>query len=130
MVGKSFGVLIIGIGLNVNLDKTLYYDFDNAWCSLFEITKVPWDRVALLGELIQQLHEIIQLFIQYGFKFFHSTWSQWEYLKNREITLTTPLKIIEGTVLGVDDKGLLILKELHGITSAHHFGKISLLRDL
>jgi BirA family biotin operon repressor/biotin-[acetyl-CoA-carboxylase] ligase len=101
--------LIIGIGLNVNVKPENAY-----WCSLLDISNKNWDRNTIIAAMLRDLSDNIRVFFEYGFDFFRSRWENYDYLKNKIISIKQGEKIIEGRVSGINLSGELGLEQQSG----------------
>lgn len=73
--GNKMGIAVIGIGLNVN--QTTFSDLPTHPVSLCEITKAPWDKEALLHELVESIrHEVLLLKDRYSRELLHERYLQ------------------------------------------------------
>ena len=109
--------VIIGIGLNVNMQHAL--TIDQPWTSLRQILGHSLDRNNIIIHLIKNLIAGLERFEKKGFADFIATYKNYDYLKNKTITLEIPDgNSLTGTCQGVNKMGqLLILKA----GKSHHF---------
>lgn len=73
--------VIIGIGLNVNMQYTS--SIDQPWISLYQITGFNIDRNIIIIELVKNLIAGLQKFEKIGFKGFINKYSDYDYLKKK-----------------------------------------------
>lgn len=106
--------ITIGIGLNVNTSSTTSHLSDKPWCSLLDITGISFDRNALIADLIVILNHYLDQFLKLGFETFKSAWEKVDYLKNQWITVSNPNGKLSGYAQGVNEQGLLCLKDNQG----------------
>lgn len=99
--------IIIGIGINVN--STEITNLTNPWCSLAEITNQYWDRNIIISNLINQLGTNIKQLMQNGFAEFSQFWQKYDYLYDKQITITQGKNIISGVAKGINKHGQLKL---------------------
>lgn len=111
--GESHGALdvVIGIGLNVNTHARQHQLSENPWCSLFEITGRQFDRNTLVANLIISLSKYLTQFLDSGFAPFKPAWEQVDYLKDQWINISQPTKQFSGYACGVNEQGLLCVKD-------------------
>ena len=95
--------LIIGIGLNVNSEKT------PPWCSLREIGGYALNRNTVLAQLIQQVRLSIAGYLATGFAPYMPAWQTLDYLYSQRIRVVTPSSEINGQAQGITTSGLLIV---------------------
>ena len=115
---------IIGIGVNVNMQKTSQISIEKPWASLFEITKTYQDRNRLSAALIDTLMDDLDLFSNEGLTAFMKAWKQRDYLKGRFVTLQLGQQKQEGVCQGVDDQGCLLIQAKDGKVSAWASGGV------
>ena len=126
MTGQN---VIIGIGLNVNTAKTSTPCLsDKPWCSLLEMTGQSFDRNELITNLIVTLSNYLAQFANSGFADFKSKWSCLDYLKGQWITVAKPTSHLEGEAIGVNDQGLLCVRDATGHTHLISSGEATILR--
>ncbi|MDI1353138.1 MAG: biotin--[acetyl-CoA-carboxylase] ligase, partial [bacterium] len=113
--------VIVGIGLNVNIDTEKHSLPDRPWCSLYEIFKRTFDRNLLITSLLIKLERYLDKFQSVGLEGFLKEWELSDYLKHKHISVTQNLNSITGEMLGITKEGLLILKNkdktLHYLSS-------------
>lgn len=112
--------VIIGIGLNVNSDTAQQPLNDIPWCSLFEITQKTYDRNQLIARIILHLERYLSRFVQEGLEPFINDWNDCDYLKGKYSTVTQASGSISGIACGINQAGLLILKDDKG--TLHYIG--------
>ncbi|OGV50030.1 MAG: biotin--[acetyl-CoA-carboxylase] ligase [Legionellales bacterium RIFCSPHIGHO2_12_FULL_42_9] len=103
----------IGIGLNVNSDNRKTKLCDSPWCSLLDITGLSFDRNALIADLIVTVEHYLVQFVKTGFVAFKPAWEKVDYLNNQWITVSDPSGKLSGYAQGVNEQGLLCLKDEH-----------------
>ena len=75
----------------------------------------------LVDELLAQL-----LFYQMdGANHFIQEWHQYDYLINKSVILTTPQKQFFGTMMGINERGELVLREENGESKTFSYGEVS-----
>ncbi|HVT62300.1 MAG TPA: biotin--[acetyl-CoA-carboxylase] ligase [Legionellaceae bacterium] len=116
--------IIIGIGLNVNIDpkeKKAMNLPNNSWCSLYEMTGQIFDRNRLLALLLRQINNDINQFTQHGLQPFLDRWQKWDYLQGKKIIVTQSNECIQGMAQGINAFGQLIViddtQKIHYIAS-------------
>lgn len=113
--------VIIGIGLNVNSDTKLFPLPDKPWCSLLDIFNRPFDRNLLLADLINNLSQYLQIFLENGLTPFLEEWKQKDYLFGKRINVSQSLTTFSGVARGITDAGQLVLEDdegaMHMLTS-------------
>jgi BirA family biotin operon repressor/biotin-[acetyl-CoA-carboxylase] ligase len=106
--------LIIGIGLNVNMELDKENKISQPWTSLKQLTKKNHDRNQLAGYLINKLEESIYLFEKKDFSFFIPTWNKYNLFKNKMVSIQQGEKILYGKCIGIAENGALALEMQNG----------------
>jgi BirA family biotin operon repressor/biotin-[acetyl-CoA-carboxylase] ligase len=104
--------VIIGIGLNVNMQDDQEKNIDKYWTSLRKISNQYIDRNKIVGDLINYLIKYLMRFQMEGFQSFIQEWQAVDYLTQRFITVKNHQTEVTGLVKGVTEQGFLLL-ELH-----------------
>lgn len=100
--------VVIGIGINVNMFNQAQ-DPTMDWIDIAEIIAMKPDRNKIIALVINELIEILFLFQQKGFHYFLSEWQQYDVLQNTDVMIHTGTTNYPAKVLGVSDKGELIV---------------------
>ena len=120
--------VIIGIGLNVEMDDAFMTHVDQPWTDLVSRLEARPGRNYLLAELVKELMGICQLFEDgNGMKHFQHQWQAYDVLFNQFVTVSTVSQHRQGIARGIDQKGALLLEE-NGELMALHGGEISVRR--
>jgi BirA family transcriptional regulator, biotin operon repressor / biotin---[acetyl-CoA-carboxylase] ligase len=120
--------VIIGIGLNVEMDSSVMKHVDQPWTDLVSRLKSRPSRNRILAELTKELIEVCKLFEEgHGMKHFQHHWQAYDVLFNQSVTVSTVSQQRHGIARGIDQKGALLLEE-HGELVALHGGEISVRR--
>ncbi len=120
--------LFLGIGLNVNMDKTLLDQIDQPATSLFAETHTIWKREELLQELQAQFEQNIERFKREGFAPFHSLFNSILAMKGQAVTLFDGQTTWSGICDSVTPQGELRLLLPLGQTKTFTSGDVSLRR--
>ncbi len=99
--------VVIGIGLNVNMQPEDVSDIDQPWCSLAEIMGRPLNRNELIGLLLPQLQSMLQSFPQVNNDRLRREWQQWDILHGRQVQIHSNQQQFQGQVQGIDPQGQL-----------------------
>ncbi|UTV99392.1 biotin--[acetyl-CoA-carboxylase] ligase [Marinomonas rhizomae] len=120
--------VIIGVGLNVEMDDAFMTLVDQPWTDLVSRLKSRPSRNVILAELTKELIDICQLFEDgNGMKHFQYQWQAYDVLFNQPVTVSTVSQQRQGIARGIDQKGALLLEE-NGELVALHGGEISVRR--
>ncbi len=119
--------VVIGVGINVNMQKT--EEVDQQWTSVRLETGSAVDRNHLVARLGAQLHSYLERHRESGFAAFQREWEQNHLWQGRRVSLIAGTSQIDGEVLGVDRQGALRLN-VDGTEKIYSGGELSLrLRD-
>ena len=102
--------VVLGIGLNTQLPVTI--EIDQPWVSLSEIAQNKIARNRLSGLLLDESISCFRNFEMNGLASYIEQWREFDYCKNKPITLQQAKQTIHGIAQGISDKGeLLVLTE-------------------
>jgi len=127
MNGQAQGIchLIIGVGINVSVDKQMMAGVEQLWTDLSRSVDGPLDRTALTIALIQSLNTYLDEFEGSGMAEFCRRWSKWDMFKDKSVQLHIGQRIVKGIARGIDGQGAILLEADNGII-AYNGGEISL----
>ncbi|MCX7097858.1 MAG: bifunctional biotin--[acetyl-CoA-carboxylase] ligase/biotin operon repressor BirA [Methylococcales bacterium] len=126
--GESDGpcVAVIGLGLNLYIPETEGLAINQAWTDLSKISAgVPINKIQLAGSVLNQLLAILINFETTGLKPYLDEWRSYDSLLGRSATLYIGQQQIVGTVCGINDQGLLLIKKPDGQVQAFASGEVS-----
>ncbi|UTR14659.1 biotin--[acetyl-CoA-carboxylase] ligase [Salipaludibacillus sp. LMS25] len=113
--------VIIGIGLNVNHQKFPDPLTDIA-TSLFVETGKTYHRAQLIGTILDEFTKLYHIYLEDGFTIIKPLWEAHASSIGKRIKARTVTAVIEGKALGINNDGVLLLKDeagkLHKIYSA------------
>ena len=116
---------IIGVGINVDLPAALSQRIDQAATDLVS-GGVQTDRNLLLARLLESLQSVLDAFVREGFAALRPEWQRLHAYQDKMVRLVlADGQLVEGRVIGVDDKGALLLETARG-QHAFHSGDVSL----
>jgi len=116
---------VIGIGLNLHLSGRVAERIDQAATDL-ETAGLRIGRNELLGRLLLDLQEVLDLYSRDGFAPFKGQWEQAHAYQDRMVLLDhADGTQAQGRVIGVDDDGALLLA-VGDSTHRFHGGELSL----
>lgn len=98
--------VVIGVGINVDMSNSVT---SNDWIDLTSILGTKPDRNQVGAYIIEELINILELFQQRGFCYFLSDWQRYDMLTDKVVTIYTNHEPYPGKVLGVSNKGELII---------------------
>lgn len=110
---KNHYLLIIGIGLNVNTEKDEFpTDLRKTASSLYLSSGQKYDRAKILGTILHELDKQLMTLEQGEFSKILADWRKRDATLDKTTTWLTPNgKVITGNSLGVDNQGLLHIRE-------------------
>ncbi|WP_440109770.1 biotin--[acetyl-CoA-carboxylase] ligase [Paenibacillus sp. QZ-Y1] len=119
---------IAGIGVDVNFDPKDYpEDLMTIATSLKMETGQSIDRTKLAAAILTELEQLYFLYQKEGFGVISALWEALSVSMNRAIKVANPQGVIEGTAIGLDPSGALIVEREHGERVTIFSGEISLL---
>jgi BirA family biotin operon repressor/biotin-[acetyl-CoA-carboxylase] ligase len=107
---------VVGIGINANMmDQNR---IDQPWISLRQVLGHAIDRTTLVEALIKRLLAGFAVFEKEGFAPFRSAYQKYDYLHEKEITLSLgPHCVIHGFGAGINENGQLQVATDRGLQS-------------
>jgi BirA family biotin operon repressor/biotin-[acetyl-CoA-carboxylase] ligase len=123
--------LVFGLGLNVNSDPTQWPDdLTRKAVSLSEVAQGPVDLNRLTAALIGRVQLAYEKFATGEHTdSFAELWHRFDTLRGRTITLIEGEQRHEGSVLGVDDEGALLLKDTEGRNRRFRAGEVTIAKE-
>ncbi len=123
MEGPSWAV--IGLGLNMRLDKNAATGIEQPWTDLFsEMTSLP-DRNQLAGDILSDLIGACQTYEMRGLQPFLQAWQQFDRYQGQEVELNQGQSTASGRYIGLADDGGLILETDTG-QHIYYAGEVSM----
>lgn len=116
--------VMIGMGINVNSENKDVLNIDQPWTSLYEITKIIYDRNALSAAFLNELNTVLTEFEKSGLKKFLPEWEKYDALLGRTCEIETPKNVITGVCMGIQTDGALLLKTNGDCIEVIHSGSI------
>ncbi|MBT2371366.1 bifunctional biotin--[acetyl-CoA-carboxylase] ligase/biotin operon repressor BirA [Pseudomonas fluorescens] len=119
--------VVLGIGINVNMQKTV--EVDQQWTSVQLETGRAVDRNYLVARIGMQLKAYLDRHQASGFSAIQAEWEQSHLWQGKPVSLIAGVNQIDGVVLGIDGQGALRLS-VDGVEKTYSGGELSLrLRD-
>jgi len=113
-VKKDHCELIIGVGINVNMQQAPHTMINQPWTSITNITKQYIDRNLLGAEIMNVLVDYLQRFSKLGLEAFQSEWRSRDYLLHQTVSIRSGDNTVHGKCLGINNQGLLIVETNSG----------------
>jgi BirA family biotin operon repressor/biotin-[acetyl-CoA-carboxylase] ligase len=125
----GFCQAIIGMGVNVNMQKMNDGNITQAWSSLQKLYGNYLDRNVICAELIRQLLLYLERFSSFGLAAFIEEWRQRDVLYQQPVTLISGNQEYSGIGHGIDAQGHLLLKMVDGSIQSFSSGDTTLKKD-
>lgn len=110
--------VVIGVGLNVSMDDGQLDAVGERPGAAVDIARMasvfPPPRHVLAARLIEGYCELFRVFEDAGFKEYHASFAEADYLRGRPVVVADGENRLEGTAVGVDAGGALILETGNG----------------
>lgn len=125
---NGFCQVIIGVGINVNMQKALKKDIDQRWISLTQVTNQYIDRNTLGSEIIDSLVDYLEHFSSKGLPGFKQEWQKRDCLAGTMVSVISGSRKEKGMCLGINNQGHLKIKVKTGDTLTLSSGDTTLLK--
>jgi BirA family biotin operon repressor/biotin-[acetyl-CoA-carboxylase] ligase len=119
--GESIGTcrVIVGVGINVAMDRSQARDIDQPWIALDEVLqrngRAPASRNELAAALLHGLHECLSRYPVAGFDAYRRDWLALDVLREREVFVPGQEERLRGLGRGVDEQGAFLLQTREGL---------------
>ncbi|WP_020561348.1 biotin--[acetyl-CoA-carboxylase] ligase [Thiofilum flexile] len=134
--GKKFGGIllqttqrleqvVVGIGLNVNMEANPEESIDQPWCSLKAITHQTFDRAKLAAELVRELSRYLERFGDLDLDTLLYVWQRWDMLGQRSVLVQASTHTLSGIACGLDSQGRLLVLDNNGTLQAFSSADVS-----
>jgi BirA family transcriptional regulator, biotin operon repressor / biotin---[acetyl-CoA-carboxylase] ligase len=104
---------VIGLGLNGYISGLAGAVIDQAWTDLDSILGRPSHdlRNQLAAELLNEMIPVLAGFDQQGLTEYLQEWRQMDCMQGQKVDVQFGQQVIRGTVVGIDDQGMLLVRE-------------------
>ena len=117
--------VIIGIGLNVDMEHSVMSSVDQPWTDLASRLTAPPSRNKMIADLTNELVEVCELFEQgHGMKHYQTLWQTHDVLLNQSVTVSSRSHQRMGIARGINKSGALLIEE-EGKLLVLHEGEVS-----
>ena len=99
--------IVIGIGLNVNMQNASKKVINQAWTSLTQIFNKNIDRNYVVAQLIEATVLYLEIYRQHGFSYFKDLWNKYDLCYKKISRIQCHDLQLEGIAEGVDQNGKL-----------------------
>lgn len=120
----KINAVIIGIGLNVN-QQEFPLELKEIATSLSKETNNTFSRIEIISSILHEFHWLYEEFVKNGFSIIKPLWEAKCHTLGKKITATTMQEEITGIALGIDDDGVLLLRDENGKIHKIYSGDIS-----
>lgn len=127
MVGDASGhcQVVIGIGINVGMPRTLAAAIEQPWCDLREVCGQAISRNRLAGAILSHLLPILARFERDRFVAYREEWSELDCIAGKPVALHLGDRMLLGIAAGVGEIGELAIDTDQG-REWFHGGEVSL----
>ena len=115
--------LICGVGIDTNISE-IPLELTNIAVSLKNYLNIEINNTFILKSFLDKLYQQLPIFIEYGFEEYQNYYNQFDYLKNRFVSLDTEFQIFRGKVLKINRKGALIMELDENLIQPFYSGSI------
>ena len=127
--GESSGPChaVIGLGMNLYLPKQAAEVIEQAWVDLQQILggQVMLYRNQWVAALLNQMLPVIADFENQSLPKYLQEWRSFDCMLGKQVTIFIGRQGFEGEVKGIDDQGLLLLRDEAGDVRAFASGEVS-----
>ncbi len=129
---------VIGLGLNLFVDTEAATAIEQDWVDIEQIQKYyhqqqsgtakaqpTLSRQQLLATLLEKLIAVSHHYTQQSFAQYCDAWRQYDCMQGLQVSLFMGNNQIEGTVVGINDEGLLLLQTETGKVQSFASGEVS-----
>ncbi len=107
--------MVIGVGISCNLQVEDYPpELREKVTSLYIESGKIVDRTKLIAAFLHQFEELYNLYLEEGFAPIRTLWESLTVSLHQPITITNSQGRMEGTMIGIDDMGALIVRRADG----------------
>ena len=118
--------VVVGIGINVNLDTALHPEIKDVATCLKEAKGREVSRLKVLKTLLEEIDTLYRDFKQTGGQYLRKEWESHSMVLNREVKIISGNEVACGTAKGINEDGHLILADARGNTREILCGDLSL----
>ena len=111
---NDFAGLVLGLGLNLNMQKEELKQIDKPATSLNLETKKQFTKDEIMQKIINKFFENYNTFLKNGFKYVRKEYLEYFYLINEKVKINLEFNFVEGKIIDVNENGVLILQDNTG----------------
>jgi len=121
--------VIVGVGVNVN-QETFPPDLDGIATSLSRETGVEWARDVVLESILAELEKYYDMFLERGSSAVVEAFARASsYAQGRRVEVESAAQSIRGVTAGLDERGILLVRQDDGVTVPVLAGGVRPLED-
>lgn len=117
---------VIGVGLNLDMPKSLYKNIDQPWCDIATIIDDQPERNRLAGMLINNLINTMNLYQEKGLKKYITKCKKHDAANGKKVCILNANKKVFGIGKGIDADGCFLLEKPNGEIEKFVTGEVSL----
>ncbi len=103
--------VVVGMGINVNVTESSWpEDVKKTATSLAIEGKRTYPRAQLIAEILKELEGLYDAYLIHGFDPIRILWEEYAGMLGRQIRTLTPDGPVEGTAVGLDSSGALLIQ--------------------
>jgi BirA family biotin operon repressor/biotin-[acetyl-CoA-carboxylase] ligase len=123
--------LSFGLGLNLNAKpEDLPSELRATATSIAEAAGAPIDINRFAAALIARVLHAYGRFVASDYRLqFAELWPRFDVLRGKPVHVTQGTRTVDGTAIGIDDEGSLLVKTSHGQTERFRAGEVTLSRE-
>jgi len=122
---------VIGLGLNLHLSSDKALSIKQDWIDINQILggNHKISRNQLQASLLEQFFQVISQYTEQSFAQYRDEWRLYDCMQGQAVNLFVGKQIVGGTVLGINDDGLLLLQTQDGKVQCYASGEVSFRRS-
>ena len=128
MIGDPTGncSVVVGVGINYRLCDGNAQSIDQPWTDVASEAASCPSRNVLCSALVDHITAVLGGFAEHGFAPYRQEWQDADAYYGRQCILSTVRESTSGKVVGVDDRGALLLELSDGVQQTFIGGELSL----
>lgn len=135
IAGETEGpsLVTIGVGLNLNVPEKEMEEVDQPWVNIIDLLpgdhiNLPFSRNELLGDMLVQISQHIDNFVESGFSEYLEEWKEFDDLYGEKVYIIHPRQRYHGVANGISKNGGLCLLTQNG-TLEINSGEVKVRRE-
>ncbi len=122
---------VIGLGLNLYLSSDEASSIEQEWVDISQILggSLKISRNQLQATLLEHIFQVISHYTEQSFAQYRDAWRLYDCMQGQLVNLFVGQQSVAGTVLGINDDGLLLLQTQDGKVQCYASGEVSFRRS-